>query len=196
MSLQRFLRHANWGQTLGVSCALYVICSPFMFLRAQEILPAEPASQHLWLDKFEGSWKTVTKAQMSPDQPESTMEGTIESKRLGAFWLVNEMTSEIDGVRVIGRQTIGYDRDKGKYIGTWIDNMTDYMWNYEGNVDETGMILSLEATGPDMTQPGKMALYRDRYEFLSKDEIRITSSAQDADGNWIDFMTGVGKRSK
>ncbi len=67
---------------------------------------------------------------------------------------------------------------------------------YEGSVDKDGRMLSLLAEGPDMTEPGKTALYRDSYEFVSDDEMKIISSVKGPDGNWIDFMRGVGKRVK
>jgi hypothetical protein len=161
---------------------------------AQEMPEATP--QHKWLQKFEGEWETETVADMGSGQPKSKGTGTIKSEMLGKFWVINDMTAEMGAFKVSGRQTIGYDKATEKYVGTWVDSMSDFIWQYDGSVDETGKILTLEAKGPDMFQPGKMALYRDIYNFVSEDEVKLTSTMQGPDGKWIDFMTGVSKRKK
>lgn len=161
---------------------------------AQEVPGATP--EHKWLQRFVGEWETETLAKMGPDQPESKGTGQIKSTMLGEYWVLNEMSAEMGSFKVSGRQTIGYDKAKGKYVGTWIDNMSDFIWYYEGSVDKSGKILTLEAEGPDMSEPGKMALYRDIYNFVSEDEVKLTSTMQGPDGKWIDFMTGVSKRKK
>ena len=160
--------------------------------KAQEIPMAEPTKEHAWLQKFEGKWET----QMTSRGGETIMTGTIESKMLGKLWVVNSMVAHAGDTRIEGRQTIGFDSKKGKYIGTWIDSTSEYTWQYEGVVDKDGRRLALDAEGPDMLDPSKLAKYRDSYEFTSEDEMKVTSSVQDANGNWIDFMQGTGKRVK
>ena len=93
-------------------------------------------------------------------------------------------------------QTIGYDTEKKHYIGTWVDSMTNHLWTYEGSVDKTGKILTLQADGPSFTKPGEKSPYRDIYEFVNKDEVKFTSQIQGEDGKWITFTTGVTKRVK
>ena len=43
---------------------------------------------------------------------------------------------------------------------------------------------------------GKLAKFRDTYEFKSADHIEATSSMQGEDGKWVQFMTGQIKRKK
>src|SRR5690606_19848670 len=100
------------------------------------------------------------------------------------------------GMEIEAVQTIGYDPKKKKYIGTYTDSMMSHMWIYEGTVDETGKILTLEAEGPNMMEPGKTAMFRDIYEFKSKDEIVATAQYQDPEGNWVTMMKGTSKRVK
>ena len=97
-------------------------------------------------------------------------------RSLGGFWIVNEIENDMMGTTLHGLQTIGYDTDKQKYIGTWVDSILSYMWKYEGTVDESGKILTLEAEGPNYMAEGEMAKFRDVYEFKSKDKIIATSS--------------------
>ncbi|HBE70209.1 MAG TPA: hypothetical protein DDW52_18835 [Planctomycetaceae bacterium] len=155
---------------------------------------AEPTAQHKWLKKFVGKWETKTIAKQG-DQ-EITMTGQIESKMLGEFWVVNSMTAKLGDFKVVGRQQIGYSTEKKKFVGTWIDTTGDFIWRYEGTLSKNDTRLELVAEGPDMAAPGKMATYRDMYEFVSDDEVKVTSSVKGPDGKWIDFMTGSGRRVK
>jgi hypothetical protein len=155
-----------------------------------------PEKEHQWLQKFVGDWDTESKGMMGPDQPPVECAGTLTSRTLGGFWVVNEMKGDVMGAPMTGIQTIGYDAAKKKYVGTWVDSMTSYMWQYEGQVDNTGKILTLEAEGPNFSADGKLATFHDVYEFTSDDEIVITSKMLGDDGKWITFMTGTAKRKK
>lgn len=176
-------------------CVVLVSC---LFGSTVQAQPAASQSQkeHKWLEKFVGSWETTSTAAAEAGGGDAPMKGTIESKMVGKFWLVTSMTADVGVFKMEGRQTIGYDSKKKAYVGTWIDNTGEFMWRYKGSVDKTGSTLALEAMGPDMADPSKEALYRDMYEFVSKDEIKLTSSVKGPDGKWIDFMTGVAKKKK
>ncbi|MGE0694757.1 MAG: DUF1579 family protein [Pirellulales bacterium] len=69
-----------------------------------------------------------------------------------------------------------------------------HMWQCEGSTDASGKTLTLEAESPNFTEPGRTALFRDVYEFKSKDHIVQTSAMQDKDGKWTTFMTGNMRR--
>lgn len=159
--------------------------------------PSTPAQkEHEWLAQFVGEWESDSEASAGPGQPAIKCKGTMTSKKLGDFWVVNELTGNMLGTEMKGLQTLGYDTEKKKYVGTWVDNMMGHMWKYEGTVDAGGKKLMLEAEGPSMTEPGKTAKYRDSYEFKSKDHVIATSEMQDEKGNWVTFMTGNVKRKK
>lgn len=153
-----------------------------------------PTKEHKWLQQFVGQWSTHSKADMGPGQPAMECEGSIVSRMIGGFWVVNEMKAEMAGSSMVGIQTVGYDAAKKKYVGTWVDSMVNYMWRYEGTVDKTGKILTLEAEGPNFMADGKLTKFQDVYEFKSADEIAIFSKMLGEDGKWITFMTGTAKR--
>lgn len=182
--------------TVIVSFALSCLAAASVAFAAD--LPEMPAPQkeHEWLKQFHGTWETKSKASFGPGQPEMNCDGTTESKPLGGFWVVSQMKSEMMGSPMMGQQTIGYDSKKKAYVGTWVDSMTDHMWIYKGSVDDSGKILTLEAEGPDVFNPGTTKLYRDVYEFKSKDEIAISSQVQGDDGKWTSFMSGTAKRKQ
>jgi hypothetical protein len=98
------------------------------------------------------------------------------------------------GTPMTAIQTIGYDAQKKRYVGTWIDSMLGYLWKYTGTVDKTGNKLTLEAEGPNFMTGKGTALYRDVYEFKSADHILATSFAKDENGKWVQFVTGHSKR--
>ena len=133
---------------------------------------------------------------MGPGQPAMKCQGTMSSRMLGGFWAVTEVKGECQGTQVTGLQTIGYDAQAKQYIGTWVDSMVNYMWKYEGTVDETGKILTLEADGPNVMLGGKLAKFRDVYEFKTKDQIATSSQMLGEDGKWVTFMSGTAKRKK
>jgi hypothetical protein len=153
-----------------------------------------PEKEHQWLKQFVGQWNTTSKGSMGPDQPPMECSGTISSRMLGEFWVVNEMKADVMETTMTGIQSIGYDPAKKKYVGTWIDSMGHHLWTYEGNVDQTGSKLTLEAEGPNSMAGGKTTQFRDTYEFKSADHILVTSSMLGEDGKWTTFMTGEAKR--
>jgi Protein of unknown function (DUF1579) len=70
------------------------------------------------------------------------------------------------------------------------------MWQYEGTVDASGKVLTLDADGPNLMGDGKLTKFQDIYEFKSTDEILMTSRMLATDGKWVTFMSGKAKRVK
>lgn len=154
-----------------------------------------PVKEHEWLKQFVGEWDVKSEMTME-GAPPMKCEGTETARQIGGFWVVGEMDSVVVGQPMKALLTVGYDPEKKKYVGTWVDSMTHHLWKYEGTVDETGKILTLEAEGPNMMEPGKTAKFRDAFEFKSKDHKVLTSSMQGPDGKWIAFGTTNYTRKK
>ena len=162
----------------------------------QEPKPSTPQPEHQWLKQFEGQWTSTSTMEAPPGQPGVECTGSMTSHMLGGLWVVNQMEADVGGFAFKGIQTIGYDPATKKYNGTWVDSMTNYLWRYEGSVDESGKKLMLLAEGPSFTGDGKTAQYRDSYEFQSPDLILVTSEIMVSDGKWSTMMTGKMKRTK
>jgi len=182
-------------RTICVSTMLMVLLAGGLTAEETPQLP-QPSEEHQWLKKFEGTWKTQAKAEAGPNMPAMECSGTIKSQMLGGFWVLNEMTSEAGGMTCRGVQTIGYNPEKKKFVGTWVDSMTNHMWQYEGTLNESGTTLTLSAEGPNIMAGGEMMEFQDVYEFTSDDEVRISSRMLGKDGEWVTFMQGTGKRVK
>jgi hypothetical protein len=177
---------------------LIAVLSLFLYapLLAQPPELPGPTPEHEWLQQFVGRWTTEAEGSFAPDSEPMKCKGTIDSRMLGKFWVVNEMEGDMMGEKMKGLQTIGYDAAKKKYIGTWVDSVVGHMWHYEGSVDDTGKILTLEAEGPNLMADGKLTKFRDSYEFASPDHIIARSSMLGEDGQWTTFMTGHSHRVK
>ncbi len=85
---------------------------------AQEMSFPTPGPKHKWLEQFVGEWTSISKTTETPDQPSMEFSGSISSRKLGGFWVVNEIKGDaIDGTTFNGLQTIGYDTTKQKIRG-------------------------------------------------------------------------------
>lgn len=148
----------------------------------------QPQREHQWLEQLVGEWDTEAEMTMGPGQPPQKMKGAESGRMIGGFWAVLENKGEFMGGPFTGILTLGYDPEKKKYIGTWVDSVTSYLWKYEGTVDASGKVLTLETEGPCPEAPGELAKFREVLEIKSKDH-KVFTSAMQKDGEWVTIMT-------
>jgi len=185
-------------------CAMAVLVpAAALFLRAapdEKEMPL-PTKEHEWFRQLEGSWAGEMDMLVDPMNPTKAPEKPLKSKvtesttLLGGFWALAAVKGEMMGQAFEGRGQYGYDAAKKKYIGTWIDSMMPHLWEYEGSLDPSGKVLTLEAMGPDCVNPTAMTRYRDVHEIIDKDTRRMTSAVQ-REGKWVPVMRGELKRTK
>ena len=161
-------------------------------------LPQMPAPQkeHQWLQQLAGEWEAESELFMEPGQPPVKSKGTERVRMLGGFWAMAETSGEFMGTHVAGVLTLGYDPEKGKYVGTWVDSMTSHLWTYEGTVDPSGRTLTLRTEGPCPLAADGRANFREVIELKGKDEKTFTSSVQTDDGQWMTIMKASYRRKK
>lgn len=158
---------------------------------------AEPQKEHHWLQKLVGEWTYESEASMSPDSPPEVCGGTESVRSLGGIWVLAEGQGEMPGgAPMTSLMTLGYDPQKKRFVGTFIASAMTNLWVYDGELDKTERVLTLNAEGPDFTQPGKMAKYKDVIEFKTDDHRVLTSHALGDDGQWHQFMTANLQRKK
>ena len=156
----------------------------------------EPQKEHQWLEKLVGEW-TLDSEQAEPDKPPG--EWTESVRSLGGLWILAEGKGEMpEGGPASSMMTIGYDPQKGRFVGTWIGSMMTWLWVYDGSLDEAGRVLTLESEGPSMNPDagGKLMKYKDVIEFKSDDHRVMTSHMLRDDGEWQQFMTANYRRKK
>ncbi len=153
-------------------------------------MQAEPQKEHQWLQKLVGEWTYETEAIMGLDQPPEKATGTESVRSLGGLWILAEGQGEMcGGGAMTTMMTLGYDPQKQRYVGTWVGSMMTYLWLYDGELDASKNVLTLNSDGPSMSAEGEMAKYRDVIEFKSGDHRMMTSHVLSDDGNWHQFMT-------
>jgi hypothetical protein len=192
-----FNRYSQGAPTMNrLAASIVLLALACAGVDGQEVTPSTPQPEHEWLKQFEGQWTSTSKMAAAPGKPAMECTGSMNSRMLGSLWVVNEMEADVSGFSFKGVQTIGYDPATKRYNGTWVDSMTNYLWRYEGTVDNSGKKLMLIAEGPNFMGDGKTAEYRDSYEFQSPDRILVTSEVKGSDGKWSTMMTGEMKRTK
>ncbi|KQV32509.1 hypothetical protein ASC97_02725 [Rhizobium sp. Root1203] len=144
---------------------------------------AKVLKEHAFLEDMVGVWE-VTASGMTGQEP-----WTETVRSLHGIWFVAEGSGQMPGGgEATTVLTLGYNAEKGKYVGSWIGSMMDYMWVYEGEVTGDGTTLSLYTTGPDFGDSGKLVDYREQIVFHDRDRRTFSSSARQADGSWKQFM--------
>lgn len=178
------------------SCIAWNCCIALAFAQVPEM--PKPQEEHKLLEKFVGEWESTSQPlEAAGGEEGKECKGRGKGRMLGGFFMQADITGETpDGQKMEAVQVLGYDSAKKKYVGTWADSVMGQLWVYEGTVDGAGKVLTLNAEGPDFTQPGKKTMYRDVYEFKSPDHIGVSAWMQAPDGKWVQFMKGDMRRKK
>jgi hypothetical protein len=156
---------------------------------------AEPQKEHLWLQQLVGEWTAEMDCAMGPDQPRQKSRGSERVRSLGGLWTVGEGTGEMpDGGVGHTLMTLGFDPVKGRFVGTFVGSMMTHLWPYEGSLDESGTVLTLESEGPSMAGDGAIVPYRDVITMVSPDHRVLSSHVPDGNGGWTEFMTAHYRR--
>ncbi len=167
---------------------------------ATETKPAmkkpEPQKEHEWLSQLVGEWTFEGEASMGPDTPAEKFKGTERVRSIGGLWFLAEGEGEVpDGGLATTMATLGFDPQKNRFVGTFIGSMMTNLWIYDGALDATGKVLTLDTEGPGMSGEG-LAKYRDVIEIESDDRRSMSSQVQGEDGQWTRFMTMTYRRTK
>jgi hypothetical protein len=173
--------------------AMTIACANFALAQEMPEMP-QPQPEHKFLERFVGDWNSKMEASGIPGQPPMECQGETKAKMMGPFWIVMAAKGEMGGEPMESIMQLGYDAKKKKYVGTWSDSCTDHMWQYEGTVE--GETLTLHTEGPNMTDPNKMAKYREVIQFLSPDHYEFSSSMENGEGGWTTFMMAEFKKKK
>lgn len=160
-------------------------------------MQSEPVKEHRWLQRLVGEWAGEFECNMGPDQPVAHTKGTEAVRPLGELWTIGQGEGECPMAKdtVHSLMTLGYDPQRGCFVGTFVASMMTHVWFYEGALDESGNRLVLNTEGPSF-DPGAtgMAKYQDIIEFIDDDHRTLASQVLGEDGQWHQFMIGHYRR--
>ena len=141
----------------------------------------QPSKEHLSLKQFDGEWEFTSKCTM-PGQEAMDGKGT-ENVRMtyGGFWADVESKGVMGGKDWSGRGLIGFDPQKKKYCGAWVDSMTPYMYTFEGEADTGGKVFTFMMKGVD-PKTNKESTDRMVWEFKDQDHRTMKFFAKDESG--------------
>jgi hypothetical protein len=159
-----------------------------------EMPNVEPQEEHRWLQRLVGEWD-YEHSWTDESGATQTARGSESVRSLGDLWVVCEGRGEMPGggeAQMV--MTLGFDPQKGHFVGTWVGSMMTHLWVYEGALN--GGRLELRSEGPDMANPGGTAQYKDVIEWLADDHRTLTGNLQGPDGSWAPMMTAHYRRRR
>lgn len=155
-----------------------------------------PTKEHAWLHQLAGQWEADTEVWAEPGKPPLKLKSTENTRRIGGFWILSESEVIAPGMPYARALTLGYDPQKKKYVGTWVDANSTHIGTYEGAIDAAGKTLTLEGEMPSPFVPNKSVRVREVIELKSQDQKVATTSLQGEDGNWLKLVTVNARRKK
>jgi hypothetical protein len=157
----------------------------------------EPQTEHKWLQKLVGDWVFEAECDMGPDQPPIKNSGLETVRTLGGLWTIGEGSGETpDGGTYDSIMTLGFNPQTKRFVGTFVASVMTHLWPYNGTLDETGRVLTLDSEGPSFADDGTMAKYQDIIEFIDHDHRILSSQMLGTDGQWQPFMKAHYRRKK
>jgi hypothetical protein len=154
-------------------------------------MKAEPKAEHRWLQQLVGTW--TIEADGADGQAPPPWTETV--RQLGELWIVAEGEGLTpDGTPGKTMMTLGYDPDRGRFVGTWVGSMMTHMWVYDGRLE--GDVLTLDCEGPDFEHPGATLKYQDIIELKPGGERTLRAQTQEPDGSWKPLMSSRYRRQE
>jgi hypothetical protein len=131
---------------------LFVAVSPVLAQESADMVP-KPTKEHALLKKDVGTWDATVKAWMGPGDPHVSKGKEVNAMLPGDLWILSAFDGDFGGMAFHGRGQFGYDTNKKKYVGTWIDSMSTTPMLMEGTYDESKQTMTM--TSDTVGQDGK-----------------------------------------
>ena len=118
---------------------------------AQEPTGGKPTIEHIRLARAVGTWDATMKTYVrGPDAEPLVSQGTEVAKLIpGGLWLQTEYHGKLGQMPFHAVSLIGYNPEKEKYVGTWVDSMSPALLVMEGDFDTKTKSLTMNAKGTE-----------------------------------------------
>lgn len=151
-------------------------------------------AEHRWLQRLIGEWTFTGSGLLGAEGGRDNFSGRETVRRLGEFWIAVEAESTAGGAITRSMMTLSFDLFRRRYVGTWAGSMMPALWVYDGQLDSSKRVLTLETEGPSFEQDGHIASYRDLLTVIDDDTRRVQSFVMAETGRWREFMFSEYKR--
>ncbi len=173
---------------VGLVCLLMMACAATS-VQAQFPTP-EITKEHKVLKKDVGVWDAETKFwPAGPNGDPMVSKGIERNRMIGGLWLLCNFSGEFGGQEFKGHSQTGYNSQKKKYVGTWVDSMSTHITTMEGTYDETKDELTSIMTSVDPAT-GNEITSKSVAKYTGKDTRMMTMYMADPnDGDvWVKSM--------
>jgi hypothetical protein len=148
-----------------------------------------PTKAHEEMARDVGVWDAESTTWMTPDAEPMTSKGVETNKLLGKMWLISEFQGEFGGEEFHGHAQVGYDPLKKKYIGTWADTISPFLYTLEGEYDVATHTLTMMMNGTSaMTGKPETAKNVTRYTDEDHKVFEMYMPVEGQDGKWWKMM--------
>jgi hypothetical protein len=147
----------------------------------QDMAMPTPVDQHKQLLAGVGEWEGTLTSYMIPGMKPEPVAAHETVTAIGEFWTLSQFHCQFMGQPYHGSGHYGYDPEKKKYIGTWVDSMSSQFALMEGEVDPKTNTLVMHWQARDMT--GKVVPHR-------------SESTMGGDARTMTFYSGEGAGTK
>ena len=171
-----------------VSCAFLLLAlSPIDVARGENFSSA--TRQHQELNHEVGVWDAEVTMWMTPDAEPMKSKAVETNEMLGEMWLVSKFEGEFGGQKYSGRGQTGYNPIEEKFVGTWIDTMSPFMFSMEGEYDEDSHTLTMIGEGINfMTGEEHKSKMVTRYTGEDTKVFEMYMPSETEEGKWWKHM--------
>jgi hypothetical protein len=168
-----------------------VLAAAAIAQEAAQELPAlmVPTPQHEFMASEVGVWDAETKTWATPEGEPELGKGSETNEMLGGMWLLSHFQGEFMGGEFHGRGQFGYDPLKKKYVGTWVDSISPFLFTMEGDYDEATKTLTMIMNGTSaMTGQPETAKNVTRYVDDDTKIFEMYMPVEGQEGQWWKMM--------
>jgi hypothetical protein len=165
-----------------------------------DVAPAKPELGPMSevLRQRESTWDVTIEMQTSPKAAMSVSKGTQTNRlAVGGAWLLSDFEGEMGrrsggGHPLIGHAITGFDPQKAKYVGVWVDSEGRHITLLEGTYDSAKKTFRMTSLEKDAK--GKVTPVTGLARFTNPDTEVVTIFSRGPDGKAIKSMTTTYRR--
>lgn len=183
----------------AMTMAVLVVPAVALAQEDSEAFITKPTPQHELLARDVGTWDATMSCYMAgPETNPQTFKGVeVNTLMDGGLWLLSDFQGDFAGTPFRGHGLTGYDPEKQKHVGTWIDTMCAQMMIMEGTYDEQTGTLTMYSKGTDPST-GKPAETKTVSAYDGEDSRTFTMfmKGEDTGNDFVKMMVIEYKRRK